>query len=71
METQIELNKLRLVSTVQQEIINTQRHYIQELRKKLPEDDHNRWHQFLDHAMARLEVIHNRKNIEESSCKGA
>ena len=60
-----------LIKKTQREIINAQRLYIQELQKKLPEDNQTRWGQFLEHAMNRLEVIHSEKKVEESSCKGA
>lgn len=44
---------------------------IAKLKQGLPTDATTRKRAFIDHALEKLEVIHNPKKNKESSCKGA
>ncbi|MEN0060318.1 MAG: hypothetical protein AAGB31_15875 [Bdellovibrio sp.] len=57
--------RLEFIVDIQQEIINAQRFYIQELEKKidLPTSDGDRRRYYIEQALMNLEVIHKEKKI--------
>lgn len=64
-------NKLRLIIeslTAENTNLKTE---IAKLKQGLPTDTQTRKRAFIDHALAKLEVIHTSKKKKESSCKGA